>query len=49
LTLRWGRDIPTVIAKTKHTDPIFSLQFSQKEGLILIHGEYEKKLNILSP
>jgi len=46
-----GRDIPSVIATTttkKHMDPLFSLQFSQEEGLILIHNEYEKKLTIIS-
>jgi len=42
--------IPNVRAKKKkkHTDPLFSLQFLQEEGLILIHNEYEKKLTIIS-
>jgi len=26
-------------------DSLFSLQFSQEEGMILIHNEYEKKAN----
>jgi len=29
-------------------DPLFSVLFSQEEGLILIHNEYEKKLTIIS-
>jgi len=31
--------------KKKHTYPLLSLQFSQEEGLILIHSEYFKKVN----
>jgi len=31
--------------KKKHTDPLFALQYSQEEGLILIHNEFEKKAN----
>jgi len=33
-----------VFKKNKRTDPLTSLQFSQDEGLILIHSEYGKEL-----
>jgi len=50
LTLKVGvGSIPYVIANEKeHKDPLFSLQFSQEGGLILIHNEYKKKLTIIS-
>jgi len=48
LTLKiGGRCIPGVIAKNERI-PSFSLQFSE-EKLILIHSEYEKMLNTISP